>query len=61
MIRLKNFKKGKDYYFSGKLNNAKGFDKFGLAISKILDKYPSWKAIAIGDEPRETYNFPIRI
>ena len=50
-------KKEKIIIFSGKLNNAKGFDKFGLAISKILDKYPSWKAIAIGDEPRETYNF----
>ena len=43
--------------FSGKLNNAKGFDKFGNAISKILDKYQNWKAIAIGDEPREKYNF----
>ena len=50
-------KKEKIIIFSGKLNNAKGFDKFGLAISKILNKYPSWKAIAIGDEPRENYNF----
>ena len=50
-------KKEKIVIFSGKLNNAKGFDKFGLAISKILNKYPSWKAIAIGDEPRENYNF----
>ena len=50
-------KKEKIIIFSGKLNNAKGFDKFGLSISKILNKYPSWKAIAIGDEPRENYNF----
>ena len=50
-------KKEKIIIFSGKLNNAKGFDKFGLAISKILNKYPSWQAIAIGDEPRENYNF----
>ncbi len=50
-------KKEKIIIFSGKLNNAKGFDKFGLAISKILNKYSSWKAIAIGDEPRENYNF----
>ena len=50
-------KKEKIIIFSGKLNNAKGFDKFGLAISKILNKYPSWHAIAIGDEPRENYNF----
>ena len=50
-------KKEKTIIFSGKLNNAKGFDKFASAISKILDKYPNWKAIAIGDEPREQYNF----
>jgi len=56
--RINRFpKKDKIIIFSGKLNNAKGFDKFGLAISKILNKYPSWKAIAIGDEPRENYNF----
>ena len=50
-------KKNKIIIFSGKLNNAKGFDKFASAISKILDKYSDWKAIAIGDEPRERYNF----
>ena len=43
--------------FSGKLNNAKGFDKFATAVSKILNKHKSWKAIAIGDEPREKYSF----
>ena len=50
-------KKEKVIIFSGKLNNAKGFDKFAAAISKILNKYDDWKAIAIGDEPRERYNF----
>ena len=50
-------KKEKIIIFSGKLNNAKGFDKFASAISLILDKYPEWKAIAIGDEPREQYSF----
>ena len=25
--------------FSGKLNNAKGFDKFATAVSKILNKH----------------------
>ena len=39
--------------FSGKLNAAKGFDKFCIAINKILNKHKTWKAIAIGDEPRE--------
>jgi len=39
--------------FVGKLNSAKGYDIFGDAIIKILDKYPKWKALVIGDEPRE--------
>tara|TARA_B100001057_G_C22858385_1_gene953523 strand:+ start:589 stop:2718 length:2130 start_codon:yes stop_codon:yes gene_type:complete len=49
--------KKKIIIFSGKLNNAKGFDKFASAISKILNKYHDWKSIAIGDEPREQYSF----
>jgi glycosyltransferase involved in cell wall biosynthesis len=43
--------------FVGKLNSAKGYDIFGSAIIKILNKYPSWKANVIGDEPREKFNF----
>ncbi len=43
--------------FSGKLNAAKGFDKFARAIIKILNKYKKWQAIIIGDEPREKYSF----
>ena len=43
--------------FIGKLNAAKGYDLFGKAILKILDKYPDWKAIVIGDEPREKLDF----
>ena len=39
--------------FAGKLNKAKGFDLFAIAIKKILDKHQNWKAIVIGDEPRE--------
>ena len=30
---------------------------FGNAIIKILKKYPDWKAIVAGNEPREKYNF----
>ncbi len=43
--------------FVGKLNRAKGYDLFGRAVIKILNKFPNWKAIAIGDEPREQLFF----
>jgi len=39
--------------FTGKLNKAKGFDLFAIAIKKILDKHNDWKAVVIGDEARE--------
>ena len=53
-----NFKnKKKIISFVGKLNTAKGYDLFGKAILKILDKYPDWKSIVIGDEPREKIIF----
>ena len=50
-------KKERIITFVGKLNSAKGYDLFGDAIIKILNKYPLWKAVAIGDEFREKYNF----
>lgn len=50
-------KKQKIISFIGKLNKAKGYDVFGNTITKILDKYPKWKAIIIGDEPREKIFF----
>ena len=43
--------------FVGKLNKAKGYDLFGHAIIKILDKHPDWKAKIFGDEPREKLIF----
>ena len=46
-------KKEKLITFVGKLNSAKGYDIFGQAITKILDKYPNWNSLVIGDEPRE--------
>ena len=55
---IKKFpKKEKLIVFSGKLNKAKGFDKFSLAIIKILNKYKDWKSIVMGDEPRERHDF----
>ena len=50
-------KKEKLITFVGKLNSAKGYDLFGKAILKILDKHKSWKSIVIGDEPREKLIF----
>ena len=53
-----NFKnKKKIISFVGKLNSSKGYDIFGEAIIKILDKYPDWESIVIGDEPREKFTF----
>ena len=50
-------KKKKWITFVGKLNQAKGYDLFGIAVLKILKKYKQWKAIVIGDEPRATLIF----
>ena len=53
-----NLKKKKNIItFVGKLNKAKGYDIFGTAIVKILNKYQNWKAIVIGDEEREKITF----
>ena len=50
-------KKKKIISFIGKLNSAKGYDIFGQSIINILNKYPDWKSIVIGDEPREKIIF----
>ena len=39
------------------MNSSKGYDIFGKAVLKILDKYNDWKAVVIGDEPREKILF----
>ena len=61
-LQLKNLplltkEKKKQIVFTGKLNSSKGFDLFGQAVIKILDKFPDWKATIAGNEPREKYNF----
>ena len=43
--------------FVGKLNSAKGYDLFGGAVLKILNKHKNWSAKVIGDEPREKLIF----
>ncbi len=53
-----NFNNKKNYLiFVGKLNSSKGYDIFGDAVIKILNKYKKWSAIIIGDEPRERIIF----
>ena len=53
-----NFKKKDNIIsFVGKLNRAKGYDLFGKAIIKILNKYTNWKSKVYGDEPREKHVF----
>jgi len=46
-------KKEKKIVFVGKLNESKGYDIYGNAITKILDDFKDWKAYSIGDEDRK--------
>ena len=56
--KIKKFpKKEKNIIFSGKLNKSKGFEIFGKAIIKILDKFPDWSALVYGNEQREVFAF----
>ena len=50
-------KKKKIITFVGKLNKSKGYDLFGKAIIKILNKYKDWTSIVVGDEPRDQLLF----
>ena len=53
-----NFKKKKNLIiFVGRLNKSKGYDIFGNAVINILNKYPNWNSVVIGDEPREKIKF----
>ena len=56
-VKINLKKKKKIITFVGKLNKAKGYDVFGTAVLKILNKYKDWKAIVIGDEEREKILF----
>ena len=59
--KIINFKnKKKIILFVGRLNISKGYDIFGEAIISVLNNYPDWNAIVIGDEPREKHVFKHR-
>ena len=47
-------KKYKYITFVGRLNHSKGYDIFQKSIQKILDEFPSWKALSVGDEERRS-------
>ena len=54
-FNIKN--KQKIITFVGKLNRSKGYDLFGKAILKILNKYKDWSGIVIGDELRDKLDY----
>ena len=56
-VKINFKKKEKLISFVGKLNRAKGYDLFGDAVIKILNKHQDWKAQVFGDEPREKLIF----
>ena len=56
-VKVNFHDKEKIISFIGKLNRAKGYDLFGEAIIKILNKHKDWKAKVFGDEPREKIFF----
>jgi glycosyltransferase involved in cell wall biosynthesis len=55
--KLKYTKKKNIIIFCGKLNRSKGYNIFGPAVIKILNKYKNWEAIVAGNEKREFYDF----
>ena len=50
----RNLKKEKIISFVGRLNYSKGYDIFEKSIVKILDEFPEWNALSIGDEDRRS-------
>jgi len=55
--KIKLTSKKKIITFVGKLNKSKGYDLFGNAIVKILNKHNDWSAMVVGDEPRDKLDF----
>ena len=50
----KPIKKEKIITFVGRLNHSKGYDIFSNSLVKILNEFPKWKALSIGDEDRRS-------
>jgi glycosyltransferase involved in cell wall biosynthesis len=47
-------RKNKYITFVGRLNHSKGYDIFQKSIQKILDEFPDWKSLSVGDEDRRS-------
>lgn len=56
ITKFKLGKKSNIIVFAGKLNKSKGFDVFCHSIPEVLNKFPKWRGVIIGNEPREKYN-----
>ena len=52
--KQKTKKKYKYITFVGRLNHSKGYDIFQKSIQKILDEFPDWKSLSVGDEDRRS-------
>ncbi len=52
VVKQKPVKKKKIIIFVGRLNYSKGYDLFKDAIIKILNKFPTWSALSVGNEDR---------
>ena len=52
VLAQRPIKKEKVITFVGRLNESKGYDIFAKSIIRILNEFPKWKALSIGDEDR---------
>ncbi|WP_435149716.1 glycosyltransferase [Candidatus Pelagibacter bacterium nBUS_32] len=52
VLAQRSIKKEKVITFVGRLNESKGYDIFAKSIIRILNEFPKWKALSIGDEDR---------
>ena len=54
VLAQRPIKKEKVITFVGRLNESKGYDIFAKSIIRILNEFPKWKALSIGDEDRRS-------
>jgi len=52
--KKKSQRKYKYITYVGRLNHSKGYDIFQKSIQKILDEFPEWKSLSVGDEDRRS-------